>query len=91
MKKTNNNHSLLIFPCEFPIKIVGKADLNFQAVALAIVRKHYPTLSEGAVTLHYSKENKYIALTVTIQATSQAQLDAIYQDLSEDNKIIMAM
>ncbi len=83
--------SLLDFPCNFPIKIMGKADLNFQASTLAIIRKHAPDLSEGAVSIRYSKDENYIAITVTINATSKEQLDAIYQELSKDQNVLMAL
>lgn len=83
--------SLLKFPCEFPIKIMGKADLNFQAAALGIVRKHAPSLGEAAIESRYSKENKYISLTVTIQATSQEQLDEIYHELNAHELVLMVL
>ncbi len=90
MNRTNENDSALTFPCEFPIKIIGKADLEFQATALAIVRKHYPQLSES-VDIHHSKQNNYISLTVTIQANSQEQLDAIYTELNANENVIMVL
>ena len=81
----------LTFPCEFPIKIMGKADLGFQALALEIIRKHAPNLSEGAIETRYSKDKNYISLTVTINATSKAQLDAIYKELHEHEKVMIVL
>ncbi len=83
--------SLLSFPCEFPIKIVGKADPDFEGFVMQIMRTHVPDLGEGAVTEHYSKEGKYVSMTVTIRATSQAQLDAIYLALSSDSRVLAAL
>jgi putative lipoic acid-binding regulatory protein len=83
--------SLLSFPCQFPIKIVGKADPEFEGAVMQIMRRHVPDLSEGAVSEHYSKEGKYISMTVTITAASQEQLDAIYLALSADSHVIMAL
>jgi len=83
--------SVLTFPCEFPIKIMGKADLAFQGIVLQIVRKHFPQLGEAAVTTHYSKHNKYLAMTVTIQANSQEQLDAIYRELNAQDEVLMVL
>lgn len=83
--------SLLKFPCDFPIKVMGKAGLEFQALALNIIRKHVPDLSEAAIQTRYSKDNNYIALTVTINAKNQAQLDAIYQELSQHKDVMMVL
>lgn len=87
----SQKNSSIEFPCEFPIKIMGKASLEFQALALSIVRKHAPDLSEGAVQTRYSKDNKYISLTVTINAASQEQLDAIYRELSTNQQVLVAL
>lgn len=85
------NDSPLTFPCTFPIKVMGKADLSFQATVLGIIRKHVPQLGEAAVDLRYSKEGKYLSLTVNIQATSREQLDAIYYDLSKERQVVMVL
>jgi putative lipoic acid-binding regulatory protein len=86
-----NNTTFIEFPCEFPIKVVGKADLEFQGEVMGIFRQHVPSLSESSVQTNYSKENKYLSITVTIYAQNQAQLDAIYQDLSHSEYVLMVL
>lgn len=83
--------SLIKFPCEFPIKIFGKANLEFEAAVLSIIRKHAPDLGEAAVTTNYSENKKYIAMTATINAKSQKQLDTIYKELSANKNVIMSL
>jgi len=83
--------TLLEFPCDFPIKVFGLASSEFEAAAYAIVRKHAPTLAENALTMRYSKDNKYLALTIMVKASSQAQLDAIYSELSSHPEIMMVL
>ncbi|CAI8867216.1 YbeD family protein [Methylocaldum szegediense] len=83
--------TLLQFPCEFPIKAFGHNRPNFDGLIVEIVRRHVPNLSEGAVTARPSHGGKYTAVTVTIRAESQAQLDAIYQDLTRCNEVLMAL
>ncbi len=73
---------IMEFPCDFPIKIIGVASAEFETEVLMIVRKHFPDLKEAAVKLRPSKNGKYQAITVTVLATSRAQLDAIYKDLT---------
>ncbi|VAW83461.1 Proposed lipoate regulatory protein YbeD [hydrothermal vent metagenome] len=90
---SKEQESIIKFPCQFPIKAMGNVTMarDFKQIVVAIVRAEYPDLNEGHVTLRHSKNGKYLAVTVTIEATSQAQLDAIYQKLSDCEHVIMAL
>jgi putative lipoic acid-binding regulatory protein len=81
----------LTFPCDFPIKIFGLSSDLFEATVVGIIRKHVPTISEAAFKINPSKQGKYIALTATIHAESQAQLDAIYQALKACDLVTMTL
>lgn len=83
--------SLLRFPCEFPIKVMGKAEHDFDSLVVGLIRKHSPDLAEGAVKSRYSKGGHFISVTVTIQAQSREQLDGIYIDLTAEKRILMAL
>jgi uncharacterized protein len=82
---------LFAFPCSFPIKATGRAAGDFAAVVLEIVRRHAPAADESAVTTRASSGGKWLAVTVTIEAQSRAQLDAIYRDLTADNRVVWAL
>ena len=82
---------LLSFPCQFPIKVMGKNDVSFEQTVLTIVRQHVPDLAEGAIRQRPSGKGNYLAITVTINATSQEQLDALYIDLSGHELVIMVI
>ncbi|MBK8816217.1 MAG: DUF493 domain-containing protein [Methylococcaceae bacterium] len=86
-----SDETLLEFPCQFPIKVMGKSNLEFDLLVIEIVRRHVPDLHEQAVTTRASKGANYLAVTVTIKATSKAQLDAIYQDLTNHPQVLMAL
>ena len=87
----DEEESPLKFPCEFPIKAMGKSDCSLDVIVAGIVRKHAPDLSEGAIKTRASGEGNYISVTVTVNATSRKQLDAIYQDLVDCEAVIMAL
>lgn len=87
----NMQESLLNFPCRFPIKIMGKYDDNFDALVVGIIRRHVPDLADFTVKTRLSRYSRYISVTVTINATSQVQLDNIYMDLTANDQIIMAL
>lgn len=83
--------SPLTFPCTFAIKAFGKSRDDFDAVVVEIVRRHVSDLHEGAVSSRPSKQGTYTSVTVTIEATSRAQLDAIYQGLTDHPDVLMAL
>ena len=88
---TQDTDSLLEFPCEFPIKVIGKAGRDIDAVVFSVVRAHAPDLGEGAIRGRKSRNGNYHAVTVTIQATSRAQLDAVYQALHAHADVLMVL
>ena len=88
-----NRESLIEFPCRFPIKAMGRSDAGFDATVVQIIRAH-AELWKGddlPVSTNASKQGNYTAVTVVIEATSQAQLDAIYQDLTDHPDVLMAL
>ena len=74
------SETLLSFPCEFPIKAMGKAENDFDTLVIGIVRRHFPEVTEAAVKTRLSNGGKFISVTVTIKAQNQLQLDNIYND-----------
>ena len=87
----SEEESPLKFPCEFPIKAMGKADCELDMVVVNIVRRHVPDLSEGAIRTRASGQGNYLSVTVVVNATSRAQLDAIYQDLFDCEAVLMTL
>ena len=79
------------FPCQFPIKAMGKNIPDLDAIVVEIINRHVDNLSENAVKTRMSKGNKFISITVEIEAQSKAQLDAIYTDLNACPHITMTL
>jgi hypothetical protein len=86
-----SQESIIQFPCDFPIKAMGLATAEFDAVIVEIVRRHAPDIGEGAVTSRPSANGKYVSITVTVRAQSRAQLDAIYMDLTACKQVLWAL
>jgi putative lipoic acid-binding regulatory protein len=82
---------LITFPCLFPIKVMGTASDAFEGAVVSIVNQHVSDLGEGAIVPKLSKNGNYISLTVTINAKSQKQLDALYQALTDEPSILMVL
>jgi putative lipoic acid-binding regulatory protein len=91
MTQKTEPQSPLQFPCEFMIKVFGHASDQFELEVLTIIRKHVQDLRENALSVRPSKDGKYLALTIKINAESKDQLDDIYRDLSRNPHILMAL
>ncbi len=87
----DNQDTLLKFPCQFPIKAMGKAGVDFDALVVEIVRKHTPDLSDFTVRSRVSRGGRFVSVTVVIKAQSRDQLDNIYMDLTSNEHILMAL
>lgn len=83
--------SLIEYPCDFPIKIMGKAQQDFTQTTLAIVKYHAPDFDTATMAVKTSKQGTYLSITCTIRATSRAQLDALYQALSQHPMVAVVL
>jgi putative lipoic acid-binding regulatory protein len=83
--------ALLVFPCDFPIKAMGRSDSGFEARALEIVRRHVPDFSAESMRSAASRQGNYLSYTFVIRATSRAQLDALYRELSSCEELLMVL
>ena len=83
--------SAIEFPCSFPIKMMGRDTPEFRATARGLVEKHAGAVSDDAVQAALSRNGRFVSVTVTITATSQDQLDAIYRDVSSHEDVLMAL
>jgi len=88
---TVETETLFEFPCQFPIKAMGKSRADFDLIVVEIIRRHVSDIKEGAVSSRPSRDGNYTAVTVIIEATSRAQLDAIYQGLTDSPDVLMAL
>ena len=83
--------SALTFPCDFPLKILGWANEDLESIVVQIVHKHVPNLTEAAIRTRKSQAEKYISITINFEATSQEQLDKLYQELNNHPKVLMTL
>lgn len=81
--------SLLEFPCDLPIKVLGRNEPAFRDAAFAIVRAHYG--ERHTVVEQLSRQGAYLSLTVTVRAETRAQVDAVYHDLVAEPLILMVL
>ena len=83
--------SLIEYPSQFPIKVMGLNADGFVHAITRIAEQFDPTFDATTVELRASKGDKYLGVTVTITATSRAQLDELYRTLSTHPMVKMVL
>lgn len=83
--------TLLVFPTEFPVKIMGPHVDGFPEAIVALVQEHAPDFDPQSLETRPSRQGNYLAVTATINATSKAQLDALYQALTDHPMVKVAL
>lgn len=74
--------SLIVYPSQFPIKVMGLRAEGFVHAISMIARQFDPGFDAATIELRESKGGKYLGVTITVTATSRDQLDELYRTLS---------
>ena len=85
------DNSLLAFPCDFPIKVMGRKQPGFAQAVTEIVVKHAPDFDPATIQLRPSRKGSYLSITCVVRATSREQLDALYQELCDHPAVVMVL
>lgn len=83
--------TLLVFPTDFPIKIMGERRDDFVQTMVDLVRRHAPDFKPETVEMRASSSGNYLSVTCVVRATSKAQLDALYREISAHPWVKMAL
>lgn len=83
--------ALFNFPCDFPIKVMGRTQEGFAQAIGTIVQRHAPDFDLGSIEMRASSAGRFISLTCTIRAHSRAQLDALYGEITAHPMVVMAL
>lgn len=74
--------SLIEYPSDFPIKIMGGMQDGFAETIAGVIREFDPTFDPATLEMRPSSKGSYLSLTATVRATSREQLDNLYRALS---------
>ncbi len=86
-----NDETLLEFPCDFPIKMMGRDTPEFRELARELIEKYTGPLDNNAIQSTLSRNGRFVSITATINAESQQQLDDIYHAISAHEDVLMAL
>ena len=79
------------FPCDYPIKILGRSVEGFRDTVFEVVERHAPGFDRGSVSSRDSRKGNFLAITVTITATGPEQLDSLHKDLMSTGIVQMVI
>jgi uncharacterized protein len=87
----NNQETLIEFPCDFFIKVIGMMKENFTQSIIDEIQEIDQNFDASKVDIQTSQHGKYISLTCKVFVTSKNQLDLIYSKLSShpDTKFVI--
>jgi putative lipoic acid-binding regulatory protein len=77
-----DQETLIEFPCDFPIKVMGETHDAFSDTVVDVIRVHAPEFDATRVEMRASSGGRYISLTCYVYVTSKPQLDDIYRALT---------
>ena len=83
--------SFIEYPCDFPIKIMGRSQTGFAQAMMEIVLSHAPDFDPASIEMKPSKKGKYLSLTCIIRAQSREQLDDLYRELCDHPMVVMVL
>lgn len=90
-RPTMSDETLLEFPCDFPIKIMGRDEEDFRAAAIALVEAEVGKLEEAAISTQSSRNGRFLSVTVTVRAESREQLDSLYRSLTAHERVLVVL
>ena len=79
---TSHTETLIEFPCDFPIKVMGETHVDFTSEIVKTIQQLAPSFETSQVEMRGSSGGKYISLTCTVHVTNKPQLDNIYRALT---------
>ena len=82
---------LLSFPCDYPIKVMVRAEAGVRSRVDAILESHAGPLDLSAVTERSSAQNRFLGITYVIRATSEAQIAALFEALKLCPQVLLVL
>jgi uncharacterized protein len=83
--------SPLAFPCDFPIKVMGRKQPGFAREVMDVVLRHVPDFDAATMEMRPSRQNRYLSVTCIVRATSREQLDDLYKELCDHPAVVMVL
>ena len=84
-------NTLLEFPCNFPIKIMGLPNVGLEAFVTSTLKAHVKNPATIDIKVRESAGGNYISITALFEADSREQLDTLYRAFSGHPHVKMVL
>jgi putative lipoic acid-binding regulatory protein len=85
------NEYELVFPCEYPVKLIGRHEDDFFEFVFDLLSHHVPEITRSDLSTNISNGGKYLAVSATFIAQSREQVDALYNEISTHTRVLVSM
>jgi putative lipoic acid-binding regulatory protein len=79
------------FPCDYPVKVLGRSVPEFRLRILQVFDLHAPGFDHALITTNTSSKGTFNSMTVVITATGEPQLKALHLDLLDTGLVQMVI
>ncbi|MHC1781788.1 MAG: YbeD family protein [Anaerolineaceae bacterium] len=81
----------LIFPCFYPIRVMGLDRDDFAGFVIELVSRHVPEICNADFSTRSSSGGKYLSVTAAFTAQSREQVDALNKELAEHPRVLFTL
>jgi putative lipoic acid-binding regulatory protein len=85
------NETRIVYPCDYPIKVVGDTRPAFHDDVYEVVVKHDPTLTTDRISQKTSRKGNFTSITFMLLASSEQQIQALFSDLKEVESVRLVL
>lgn len=83
--------SLLVFPCDYPIKVMARVGAGLREQLDVIVRRHAPDLDESRISERPSAQQNFVGVTYIIRAHNSEQIGALFAELKTVESVLLVL
>ena len=91
MSDIPGDETRISYPCDYPIKVVGDVRAEFHREVFDVVFRHDPTLTTERVSQKTSRKGNFISISFMLQAHSEAQIQALFEDLKQIESVRLVL
>ena len=88
---TETDQPKIEFPCDYPVKVMGRSLPGFEAAVMEVFERHAPGFPRERMTARASREGTFVSLTIFITATGKPQLEALHSELMATGLVQMVI
>ncbi len=82
---------LLVFPTDYPIKVVGRPSDEFRAHVHAIVLRHAPSVHPDQISERLSENGNFLSISYRLRAESREQIQNLVADLKTCKGVLLLL